>query len=236
MATARWSRTAGTVGSSGDPADLPAAILAASGLPPYRRRRQPAAADLPAGAMRPGLFSSWRRRNDRPRCLFCLPDPPISRLGMIYRRYWLYPRLIGQLEGRVLDIGCGIGDFPWRFGPARSASTSIRGWSIGANSGGWTLMRCRSIACRSKTRRFDGAVLDKCSGAHRRSGAAAGRGQSALLRPDGTLPDRRARPARLCRRPGSQGILRRRLAGRDPWCGRFCAGAIVRHAAAVGAG
>lgn len=34
-----------------------------------------------------------------------------SRLGMIYRRYWLYPRLVDQLEGRVLDIGCGIGDF-----------------------------------------------------------------------------------------------------------------------------
>ena len=33
-----------------------------------------------------------------------------SRLGLLYRRAWLYPRLSRSLEGRVLDIGCGIGD------------------------------------------------------------------------------------------------------------------------------
>lgn len=33
-----------------------------------------------------------------------------SRLGEIYRRAWLYPRLIRHLHGRTLDLGCGIGD------------------------------------------------------------------------------------------------------------------------------
>lgn len=34
-----------------------------------------------------------------------------SRLGLWYRRYWLYPRLSKLLHGRVIDVGCGIGDF-----------------------------------------------------------------------------------------------------------------------------
>jgi SAM-dependent methyltransferase len=31
-------------------------------------------------------------------------------LALLYRRGWLYPRLNAQLSGKVLDIGCGIGD------------------------------------------------------------------------------------------------------------------------------
>jgi SAM-dependent methyltransferase len=31
--------------------------------------------------------------------------------GWLYRRFWLYPRLRALLRGRVLDIGCGLGDF-----------------------------------------------------------------------------------------------------------------------------
>jgi SAM-dependent methyltransferase len=34
-----------------------------------------------------------------------------SRTGYLYRRFWLYPALKRQLSGRVLDVGCGIGDF-----------------------------------------------------------------------------------------------------------------------------
>jgi SAM-dependent methyltransferase len=34
-----------------------------------------------------------------------------SKLGWLYRRYYLYPKLISHLPGRVLDVGCGIGDF-----------------------------------------------------------------------------------------------------------------------------
>jgi SAM-dependent methyltransferase len=32
-------------------------------------------------------------------------------LGYIYRRFFLYPRLNSKLTGKVLDFGCGIGDF-----------------------------------------------------------------------------------------------------------------------------
>jgi SAM-dependent methyltransferase len=33
-----------------------------------------------------------------------------SKLGLIYRQFWLYPRLCKNLTGHVLDVGCGIGD------------------------------------------------------------------------------------------------------------------------------
>lgn len=39
-----------------------------------------------------------------------------SRLGLAYRRWWLYPRISRHLAGRVLDVGCGIGDM-LRFRP-----------------------------------------------------------------------------------------------------------------------
>lgn len=34
-----------------------------------------------------------------------------SRTGFLYRTLFLYPRLARYLSGRVLDYGCGIGDF-----------------------------------------------------------------------------------------------------------------------------
>lgn len=33
-----------------------------------------------------------------------------SRLSLFYRRFWLYPALCRHFAGRVLDVGCGIGD------------------------------------------------------------------------------------------------------------------------------
>ena len=30
--------------------------------------------------------------------------------GIAYRKYWLYPRISKYFKGRVLDVGCGIGD------------------------------------------------------------------------------------------------------------------------------
>ncbi len=33
-----------------------------------------------------------------------------TSLGLIYRKYFLYPRLDLRLKGRTLDVGCGIGD------------------------------------------------------------------------------------------------------------------------------
>ena len=34
-----------------------------------------------------------------------------SLSGLLYRKYWLYPKLVRHLSGQVLDVGCGIGDF-----------------------------------------------------------------------------------------------------------------------------
>ena len=34
-----------------------------------------------------------------------------SKLALFYRNYFLYPKLCLYLKGRVLDVGCGIGDF-----------------------------------------------------------------------------------------------------------------------------
>lgn len=34
-----------------------------------------------------------------------------NRRSLLYRRYYLYPRLSQFLEDRVLEVGCGIGDF-----------------------------------------------------------------------------------------------------------------------------
>lgn len=34
-----------------------------------------------------------------------------SLLGYLYRTYFLYPSLSKYLDGRTLDVGCGIGDF-----------------------------------------------------------------------------------------------------------------------------
>lgn len=33
-----------------------------------------------------------------------------SRIGWLYRRWWLYPRLSRYLTDQVLDVGCGMGD------------------------------------------------------------------------------------------------------------------------------
>ena len=33
-----------------------------------------------------------------------------SRIGALYREYWLYPQLVRRLRGKSLDIGCGLGD------------------------------------------------------------------------------------------------------------------------------
>ena len=34
-----------------------------------------------------------------------------SIIGLLYRKYILYPSICKHLNGHVLDIGCGIGDF-----------------------------------------------------------------------------------------------------------------------------
>lgn len=38
-----------------------------------------------------------------------------SVFGFLYRKFYLYPKLISYLTGRSLDIGCGVGDFLYMY-------------------------------------------------------------------------------------------------------------------------
>lgn len=55
-----------------------------------------------------------------------------SRLGLLYRERFLYPRLSRHLSGQVLDVGCGIGDL-LRFWPG----------SVGVDVNPETVAYCR---------------------------------------------------------------------------------------------
>jgi SAM-dependent methyltransferase len=56
-----------------------------------------------------------------------------GRLGLLYRRFWLYPALTRRLNGKTLDVGCGLGDF-LRFSPN----------SVGADINPVNVSWCRS--------------------------------------------------------------------------------------------
>ncbi len=82
-----------------------------------------------------------------------------SSLGWLYRRYWLYPRLCRHLHGRVLDVGCGIGDL-----------LRYRGNTVGVDINPMTVDWCRRQGLDARlmieaslpfdTGEFDGVVLD----------------------------------------------------------------------------
>lgn len=82
-----------------------------------------------------------------------------SRLGWLYRRWWLYPRLCRYLTGRVLDVGCGMGDM-LAFRPA----------TIGVDINARTVAWCQSMGLDARlmqpdvlpfpSNSFDGIVLD----------------------------------------------------------------------------
>lgn len=82
-----------------------------------------------------------------------------SKLGYLYRKWWLYPFLCRHLEGKVLDVGCGIGDM-----------LSYRPNTTGVDVNPSTVKYCRKIgldALEMKPDRlpfdndvFDGAILD----------------------------------------------------------------------------
>ena len=82
-----------------------------------------------------------------------------SRLGYFYRTRYLYPRLFRFLHGRVLDVGCGIGDL-------LNARPNTVGVDINAAAVAWC--RARGWDARPmdadhlpfQDAEFDGAVLD----------------------------------------------------------------------------
>lgn len=79
--------------------------------------------------------------------------------GHLYRRHWLYPRLVRHLHGRVLDVGCGIGDM-LRFRPG----------TVGVDVNAETVAVCRAGGLDARVMQpdvlpfadatFDGVILD----------------------------------------------------------------------------
>jgi SAM-dependent methyltransferase len=82
-----------------------------------------------------------------------------SALGLLYRKYVLYPRLSHHLSGVVLDVGCGIGDF-----------VAHRPGTVGVDPNPHCVDFCRGRGLEVQSmqtgkipfsdRSFDGAVLD----------------------------------------------------------------------------
>jgi SAM-dependent methyltransferase len=82
-----------------------------------------------------------------------------SQLSNIYRKFILYPRLAAQLSGKVLDVGCGIGDF-----------LKFRRNTIGIDINEFNVSHCNQIGLEAykitdgkypfNDKTFDGAILD----------------------------------------------------------------------------
>jgi len=82
-----------------------------------------------------------------------------SVTGHWYRKLWLYPRLCRQLTGKVLDVGCGIGDM-----------LRARPGTVGVDINRETVAWCRSQGLDAQVmepdrlpfddQQFDGVVLD----------------------------------------------------------------------------
>lgn len=82
-----------------------------------------------------------------------------SKLALAYRNYWLYPRVCRHLKGRVVDVGCGIGDL-----------LAYRPDTIGVDINPRLIDFCRSRGLEAMhldsgglpfaAESFDGAVMD----------------------------------------------------------------------------
>jgi SAM-dependent methyltransferase len=82
-----------------------------------------------------------------------------SSRGLLYRRHWLYPRLNARFSGRVLDVGCGIGDF-----------LRFRRGTVGVDINPGAVAYCREQGLDARTmepdrlpfgdKGFDGVMLD----------------------------------------------------------------------------
>jgi SAM-dependent methyltransferase len=81
-----------------------------------------------------------------------------SNLSKYYRWYFLYPKLIRYLSGRVLDVGCGIGDFLSQYKN-----------SVGVDINPYTISYCRQMGFEAllvknkfpfPSESFNGAILD----------------------------------------------------------------------------
>ncbi len=82
-----------------------------------------------------------------------------KRAAVWYRNLWLYPRMCRHLRGRVLDIGCGIGDLV-RF-RARTIGVDVNSKAVAyCRSRGLDVQQMEPDLLPFSNAEFDGAVLD----------------------------------------------------------------------------
>jgi SAM-dependent methyltransferase len=82
-----------------------------------------------------------------------------SLIGLLYRKYVLYPSVCKHLNGHVLDIGCGIGDF-----------LKFRANTVGVDINEETVRHCCELGLDARvmnenilpfeSKKFDAIVLD----------------------------------------------------------------------------
>lgn len=82
-----------------------------------------------------------------------------KRAGLWYRNIWLYPRICRNLRGRVLDVGCGLGDMVgYR---AQTVGVDVNPKAVAyCRSRGLTVQRMAPDLLPFPEAEFDGAVLD----------------------------------------------------------------------------
>lgn len=82
-----------------------------------------------------------------------------SRLALYYRRFYLYPFLSRFLSGRVLDVGCGIGDFLKFY--KQSVGVDINPWNIDyCKKRGLSTYLVKDGRYPFENGSFDGAIID----------------------------------------------------------------------------
>jgi SAM-dependent methyltransferase len=82
-----------------------------------------------------------------------------KRAAVWYRAFWLYPRICRHLEGRVLDIGCGIGDMVRHRAGTVGVDVNPRAVAY-CRSQGLTVQSMEPDRLPFADGEFDGAVLD----------------------------------------------------------------------------
>lgn len=82
-----------------------------------------------------------------------------SRLGLYYRRFYLYPCLSRFLYGRVLDIGCGRGDFLGFY--KQSVGVDVNPYNVEhCNSQGLDAYLVEDGCYPFENGSFDGVIID----------------------------------------------------------------------------
>lgn len=79
--------------------------------------------------------------------------------GKLYREHWLYPKVARHLKGKVLDVGCGIGDMLTFLGDATGVDVNPQAVSY-CKSRGLTALTMEIDVLPFAAASFDSILLD----------------------------------------------------------------------------